>query len=269
MELIRSMTAGAGDVDIVHADGHVELKCSSGDIRIGRIDGTATIKNSNGDVSIRDITSDLRVLTANGNVVVDRARASVVLKNSNGNVRLGEAGRGTVVAETACGDIDVAILEGIAAWLDLTTASGKVRTDLDSAGPPAPGADTVKVRGRTAYGDITIRRAPLTRRSTWHRPDHHDTHRHGRGGLRRSRMPRSPSLSQHRGIDDEVAERLDRGHVRGSEQTVRFHEDSHLALAAGLVRHTTDVHDAVHGSVRGYRPPTRRRAGTPVRMATR
>jgi hypothetical protein len=153
------LATGSGDIDISRVEGDVELKTSSGDVKIGTIDGSASIKNSNGDTSIHDITRDLRVTAANGDVVVERARAAVVLKSANGDLRLDEAERGTIVAETARGNVEVGIRHGIAAWLDLTTAFGRVRSDLDAAAPPARGADALEVRARTAYGDITIRRA--------------------------------------------------------------------------------------------------------------
>ncbi len=153
-----AVAAGTGDIEIGRAEGHVEIK-TAGSVRISTIDGTAVIKNSNGDTSIHEITSDLRVSSANGNVIVERARAAVVLKCANGDLRLDEAGRGTIVAETARGDVEVGIRNGVAAWLDLNTAFGRVRNDLGAAAPPASGEDAVEVRARSAYGDITIRRA--------------------------------------------------------------------------------------------------------------
>jgi hypothetical protein len=50
-------------------------------------------------------------------------------------------------------------MPGVAAWLDLSTGYGNVRNDLDAAGRPAPGEDTVEVRARTSFGDITVSRS--------------------------------------------------------------------------------------------------------------
>src|SRR5437879_1764056 len=50
------------------------------------------------------------------------------------------------------------------------------------------------------------------------------------------RAPAPPELSYRRRIHDQVAERLDRGHVAPPEQSVRLDEDRHLAaVAARLV----------------------------------
>ena len=47
----------------------------------------------------------------------------------------------------------------MAAWLDLNTAFGTVRNDLDAAAVRSPGEDAVDVRARTAFGDISVHRA--------------------------------------------------------------------------------------------------------------
>ena len=88
-----------------------------------------------------------------------RSRASVIAKTANGDVRLQDVSSGAVVAHTAAGKVEVGVHEGVAAWLDLTTSFGKVRSDLDASDRPAAGEDSVEVRARTAFGDITIRRS--------------------------------------------------------------------------------------------------------------
>jgi DUF4097 and DUF4098 domain-containing protein YvlB len=101
----------------------------------------------------------VRVRAANGAISVDRAGAGVDAKSSNGSIRLGEVARGSVVLETANGDLEIGIAEGTTAWLQVNTGFGQVRNLLDEAAPPAESDETVEVRGRTSYGDITIRRS--------------------------------------------------------------------------------------------------------------
>ena len=81
---------------------------------------------------------------------------------AHGDIRLGEVVRGAVVAKTAYGRIDVGIRDGVAAWLDLNTAFGKVRSELDASEQPTSGEDVVELKARTAYGDVTVRRAAAT-----------------------------------------------------------------------------------------------------------
>jgi hypothetical protein len=153
-----SLSVGAGNIDVEHASGRVDVK-TTGTVRLGTIDGSAVVKNSNGDTSIRAINGELRVTSANGDIAVEHAHGNVVAKSANGDIALTAIERGAVAANTARGKIEIGIRDGVAAWLDLSTAMGTVRNDLDAAQKPAPGDAAVEVRARTAMGDITIRRA--------------------------------------------------------------------------------------------------------------
>ncbi len=168
---VKLVTA-AGDIALERAMGDAELITGSGDVRAEAIDGAALIKSSNGDVRVGEITGELSVKSANGDIAIERSSATVVAKTANGEIRVGVAGRGSVVAgrgsvvagrgsvvaETGFGGIEIAILDGTAAWLDLHTSYGQLDNALDATEPPPSGADTVQVRARTGYGDIAIRR---------------------------------------------------------------------------------------------------------------
>lgn len=157
----RSRT-GAGDVAVEHVAGTAEVKTGTGAVRIHRVDGAATIRNANGDTWIGEIVGNLQVKAANGTIAVDRAHASVTAKTANGDVHLADVASGVVVAETACGKVDVAVRAGVAAWLDLHTGFGHVHNLLDASEQPEAAEDTVEVRARSSFGDITVRRADLS-----------------------------------------------------------------------------------------------------------
>ncbi|WP_250005566.1 DUF4097 family beta strand repeat-containing protein [Actinoplanes sp. M2I2] len=150
---------GMGDVTVGRVDGRADVSTGSGKIRIGEIDGGAEVKNSNGDTAIDAIIGDLRVRNANGVIEVGRAGAGADLKTSTGAVRLGEAVRGSVVLQTAAGNVDIGIAEGTAAWLELNSGFGHVRNELADVPGPGGSDQTVEVRGRTSYGDITVHRS--------------------------------------------------------------------------------------------------------------
>jgi hypothetical protein len=153
------LKTSVGDITVEQVAGDAQLTTSSGSVRVDRIDGAAVIRNSNGGTWIGEIAGDLRVSAANGKIAVDHARATVVAKTANGDVRIDEVARGAIQVETARGRIDVGIVDGVAAWLDLKTQFGNVRNGLADAGQPEAGEGTVEVRARTAFGDITISRA--------------------------------------------------------------------------------------------------------------
>ncbi|MFY9934900.1 MAG: DUF4097 family beta strand repeat-containing protein [Streptosporangiaceae bacterium] len=153
------LDTSAGHVTADGIAGNAEISTGTGKVQIGEVEGTAVVKNSNGDTTIDAVTGDVRVRAANGDITVERAGAGVEAKTANGSIRLGEVARGSVVLETANGDLEVGIAEGTAAWLEVNTKFGHVRNLLDEAAPPAESDETVEVRGRTSFGDITIRRS--------------------------------------------------------------------------------------------------------------
>jgi DUF4097 and DUF4098 domain-containing protein YvlB len=151
--------AGFGEITVDTVAGDADVTTGSGVARIGAIDRDATIKNSNGDTWVGLAGRDLRVNNANGDIAVDRANGTVVAKTANGDVRLGAVTRGSVVAETGRGALEIGIADGTAAYLDLQTGFGRVDSELESAEAPQSPTDTVEVRGRTGFGDIWVRRA--------------------------------------------------------------------------------------------------------------
>jgi DUF4097 and DUF4098 domain-containing protein YvlB len=153
------LRTAAGDVSVGRTGGHTDVTTSSGKIWIGEIDGTAVVKTSNGDITVGDVTGDVRLNTANGDITVDRALATVSAKTAYGSVRIGEVVRGSVVLETGFGELELGVREGTAAWLDVSSKHGSVRSDLDAIDSPGKSDETVEVRARTAYGDIVIRRS--------------------------------------------------------------------------------------------------------------
>jgi hypothetical protein len=154
------LKTGAGDITVGHAGGFAEVTTGSGAVRVTRVDGPAVVKNSNGDTWIGEVGGDLRINAANGKIAVEQARETVSAKTAMGDIRLGEVERGAVVAQSGMGNVDVGILDGVPAWLDLSTRFGTVDNHLEAADEPAPGQQAVDVRVRTSMGDITVRRSP-------------------------------------------------------------------------------------------------------------
>jgi DUF4097 and DUF4098 domain-containing protein YvlB len=132
----------------------------SGTLRLGRVDGAAVVRTGNGDTTIDRVDGDLRVKSANGNIDVAHAGSSVTTKTANGRVRIAEVVEGQISMASAAGGLDVGIAEGTAAWLDLHSQFGDVRSELEAADGPGAATRTVKVQAKTAYGDVVVRRAP-------------------------------------------------------------------------------------------------------------
>lgn len=154
-----TLRTSAGDVSVARSAGPTDVTTSAGKVWLGEIDGTAVVKTSNGDITLGEVTGDVQLKTANGDITVERALAAVDAKTAFGNVRVGEVVRGLAVLETAFGEVEIGVAEGTAAWLDVSSKRGSVRSDLDAAAAPGPSDETIEVRARTGYGDIVIRRS--------------------------------------------------------------------------------------------------------------
>jgi DUF4097 and DUF4098 domain-containing protein YvlB len=153
------LNTSAGHVTADGIMGNAEISTGSGKVQIGVVEGTAVVKNSNGATTIDAVSGDVRVRAGNGDICVERAGSGVDAKTSNGSIRLGQVARGSVALETATGDLDIGIAEDTAARLAVDTGFGHVRNLLENATRPGDAHETVEVRGRTSYGDITIHRS--------------------------------------------------------------------------------------------------------------
>jgi hypothetical protein len=156
-ESLRSSTLnGAITADRVAGDAHLT---GSGDVQVTEIGGAAHIRNLDGPSWIGTVVGDISVNSAHGDIVIDRAGPAVVARTAHGSVRVGEVATGSVVLQTASGEVEVGVRTGTAAWLDVKSTSGRVRNTLEATDPPAEDERTVRIRARTWDGDILIRRA--------------------------------------------------------------------------------------------------------------
>jgi DUF4097 and DUF4098 domain-containing protein YvlB len=148
----------SGDVTVEQAAGTVKI-AGCGAIRVGSVDGAAHVKNISGDTWLGKVTGDVQANAANGDIVVARADSNVTAKTAYGAVRAQDVVRGSVVLETAAGELEIGVREGTSAWLDVNTVVGSVRSSLSASNAPVATDETVEVRARTYAGDVLIHRS--------------------------------------------------------------------------------------------------------------
>ena len=151
---------GLGEVAVGRIRGDADVKTGSGLIDIGSVGGSASVKNSNGDTRIGDAEGRVDLRSANGSIEVDSARSHVTAKTAFGNLRLGVVSHGTIEAKTACGQIEIGVLDGVTAWLELSTSFGGVDNELDETERPSSDEQTTEIHAHTSMGDIAIHRVP-------------------------------------------------------------------------------------------------------------
>jgi hypothetical protein len=151
--------AGHGSVITGAVDGGCEITADHGQIRVGSVAGDALLKASHGAIAVGVAGGDVEAKLSYGDLDIEVAQASVTAKLSYGGIRIREISSGSVQVESGYGQIDIGVRPGVAAWLDLSSKEGRVRNSLEGDRAPEPSEDTVAVRARTHFGDITIQRS--------------------------------------------------------------------------------------------------------------
>ena len=169
--------AAIGSVTVDRVAGPAEVTTSNGAIRIGALEGAATLESANGsitvdrtagalqvksansDITLRETAGVVQVKSANSSITIGRSLAGITARTAWGRVRIDEVVSGTVHLETGRGDVSIGIAEGTAAWLDLHSKSGVVRSDLDAADGPETSDTVAEIRVHTDRGDIDVHRS--------------------------------------------------------------------------------------------------------------
>ncbi|RBY89407.1 DUF4097 family beta strand repeat-containing protein [Blastococcus sp. TF02A-30] len=147
-----------GGVRIEQA-GSLRARSASGSISAVAVAGETEATTAYGDVRVGETAGPARLETGYGDVTVDRALGSLTGTTQYGQVRVGQAVRGSLVLQTAYGEVEAGVREGTAAWLDVSAGAGRIRNLLTETEGPEGADETVEIHARTSYGDILIRRA--------------------------------------------------------------------------------------------------------------
>jgi len=153
------LRANHGNATVGTAAGGIEITADHGQIRVGTVTGDAVLKASHGSVMVGESGGDLDAKLSYGDLEITKALASVAAKTAYGSIQLREASSGSVEVESGYGQVTIGVRAGVPAWLDLSSKNGHVRNELDGDRAPEASEQTVAVRARTQYGDITIQRA--------------------------------------------------------------------------------------------------------------
>jgi Putative adhesin len=151
--------AANGHIAVGQVDGRAEAVSAHGDVRVAAVGGSLVGKTANGSVTVGEAGGDLRLSTAHGAITVDRAHTDVTARTADGEIRVGEVRGGTIVLESGNGEVEIGVAGGTAAWLDVSSDYGEVRSALEAAQAPSATERTVEIRARTGYGDILIHRS--------------------------------------------------------------------------------------------------------------
>lgn len=153
------VATGSGDIEIDTVTGSAKLKSGSGAVSAARVDQALVATAGSGDISIGELAGDVVTKTGSGDVEVGRLGGTLQTKSGSGSLTVRRATSGAIRANGASGDISIGIEEGTAAWLDVSTVSGRVNQELEESTAPADGQHRVEITANTVSGDLRVFRS--------------------------------------------------------------------------------------------------------------
>ena len=161
------LTGRFGALDLTGASGSlvaehgtdVHLRTASGVARIGTVAGRATLASASGDVSVGRAEGPVEIRTASGDATIETCSDTVTVHTASGDVRVGAATGGAVEAKTASGDVTVGVVAGLRVWLDLSSVTGRMDSQLSDDGPDDDGPAALSLTLRSMSGAMRVHRA--------------------------------------------------------------------------------------------------------------
>lgn len=159
-----SINTASGNLTAPSVNGDVSVRSASGDVLLDKVDGELTIHTASGDTKVKRVDGAVRINSASGDIAIGSCGGPVNARTASGEIRLDSVAAGLVQLNTATGDMRVAVMTGLGVYLDLSSLSGSVRSDLDEVGSAEGDANAaVEIRVRTMSGDIRITKARADR----------------------------------------------------------------------------------------------------------
>jgi len=149
---------GSGDLRFDDVSGDVHLTCASGDIAGRSVGGHLGFKGASGDIDVGTVGAGATVRSASGDIRIGKLDGSTIITVGSGDVALHQVGPGSVNVRAISGDVEVGVRGGLGVWLDVSSTSGEVRSDLEGQAG-GDGVPDLELTLSTVAGDISIDRA--------------------------------------------------------------------------------------------------------------
>ena len=154
-----TIRTGAGTAQVDDITGNADVTTGSGDVTLGAVSGRARIRTGSGAIAITAVSGATDVKAGSGAVTVGTVEADVAVRTGTGSVELADARAGTVEVTTGSGGLRIGVHAGVLAELDLSSGSGRARSELEVQRTAPAREPALRLRGRTATGDVLVTRA--------------------------------------------------------------------------------------------------------------
>ena len=155
-----ALGTASGAIAVEQVTGDVGVQAASGDLRLGTVGGETRLRSASGSMRVATAAGACHASTASGSLDVGWAGSDVTAKSASGSITVRDAVRGRLAIDATSGNVTVGVRKGTLVWLDLTSVSGRTRSDLTPDTPDEAGAGTseepLEIRVRTVSGNITV-----------------------------------------------------------------------------------------------------------------
>jgi Putative adhesin len=151
------LTVASGDITVGECAG-LHVRSASGDARIGTIAGPGALSSASGELHVGSTRGGLEVRTASGGVSLGDCAGDVSVTSASGDITVGAASAGSLRLKTVSGDVSIGVVPGLRLWLDLSSVSGRMRSELadDTDGDDGPAQLSLALR--SVSGNLRIHR---------------------------------------------------------------------------------------------------------------
>jgi putative adhesin len=157
-----SVKTASGDVQLDSVLGELQVKTASGDVAVDASEADASVVTVSGDIGIGQVAGSLTARTVSGSVEIGAAGEVLAVSTTSGDVEVGAVGSDDVRVQSVSGDVRVGVGRGVRVWVDATSVSGTLESEL-GLGDQEPGSEgegaVVQVQVKTVSGDVSIVRA--------------------------------------------------------------------------------------------------------------
>jgi DUF4097 and DUF4098 domain-containing protein YvlB len=154
----------SGDVSLEDVRA-ADVSTASGDVRVRDAEQALTIRTLSGDVSVGRCRGTLSINLVSGDLSIVEAAAGMHVGTVSGDVRVQAAGGGPMQIGSVSGDVHLAIKPGEHLYIDASSLSGEMTSELGLEDSPPAGSDAHfdELSVRTVSGDVQIVRAAVAR----------------------------------------------------------------------------------------------------------
>jgi hypothetical protein len=153
------LSSASGDLEVAQCS-ELHARSASGDLRVGVVTRRTTVASASGDLRVDRAAGGLQGRSASGDIEIGEAAGDVSLTTASGDLDLGATTGGSVHVRSVSGDVSVGVVPGLRVWLDLSSVSGRMESQLDedTAAGDADGPQ-LSVTMRSVSGDLRVLRA--------------------------------------------------------------------------------------------------------------